>query len=269
MSNFVMRIPDIMNYNAEYYCEDSNRLKPERVWQFHMHDRMELYILLEGDVSFVVESSLYKLSPGDAIVVRPNERHHCILNTCSVHKHWCFWFDTASTFLFGDFVSREYGRNNHIVPDPAAKEDLLRIYDKLKEASADSDIHRQFCTILEMLNIFRRFLPNASCPQTLPAILSDILADIDRDFKNIHTLDQIRNKYFISSSTLNRMFRTHLGTTPKMYLESKRLAHSRMLLKNGKSVLAACMESGFSDCSNYIRLFKKHFNITPGQYRGG
>ena len=41
---------------------------------------MELYILLEGDVSFVVESSLYKLSAGDAIVTAPNERHYCILN---------------------------------------------------------------------------------------------------------------------------------------------------------------------------------------------
>lgn len=263
-----MRIPDITNYNVEYYCEESDRLKPERVWQYHMHDRMELYILLEGDVSFVVESSLYRLSPGDAVVMRPNERHHCILNTCSVHNHWCFWFDAASDFLFGDFISHEFGKNNHIVPNAAAKEKLLQIYSRLKEESAANNTHEQFCTMLEMLNIFRRFLPDAPCSQTLPAILTDILTDIDRDFREIRTLDQIRNKYFISASTLNRMFRNYLDTTPKVYLETKRLAHSRLLLQNGKSVLDACMESGFSDCSNYIRLFKKHFNMTPGQYRG-
>jgi AraC-like DNA-binding protein len=52
-----------------------------------------------------------------------------------------------------------------------------------------------------------------------------------------------------------------------MYLESKRLAHSQILLKEGKSVLDACMESGFSDYSNYIRLFKRRFMITPKQYK--
>ena len=75
--------------------------------------------------------------------------------------------------------------------------------------------------------------------------------------------------YFVSQSTLCRMFRKHLQTTPRLYLESKRLAHSRRLLREGKSVLDACYESGFSDYSNYIRLFKRRFSVTPGQYRSG
>ena len=44
-------------------------------------------------------------------------------------------------------------------------------------------------------------------------------------------------------------------------IESKRLSYSRLLLNSGKSVLVACMESGFPDYSNYIRLFKKRFDI--------
>ena len=52
-----------------------------------------------------------------------------------------------------------------------------------------------------------------------------------------------------------------------MYIETKRLSYSRLLLNSGKSVLAACMESGFPDYSNYIRLFKGRFKITPNQYK--
>ena len=64
-----------------------------------------------------------------------------------------------------------------------------------------------------------------------------------------------------------RLFKEHLNTTPKTYLESKRLVHSQILLKEGKSVLDACMESGFPDYSNYIRLFKRRFGVTPKQYK--
>ena len=77
----------------------------------------------------------------------------------------------------------------------------------------------------------------------------------------------LTKKYNISSSTLNRLFNDNLQTSPKLFLETKRLAHSRKLLREGNSVMDACMKSGFPDYSNYIRLFKKRFNMTPNQYK--
>ncbi len=262
-----LHIPNITNFDVKYYFSNEDHKHPERVWPFHLHDRIELYILLEGDVSFLVESTLYKLTSGDAIITKPNEMHNCILNTNSVHKHLCFWFDASSDFIFGDFLSHEPGKNNLIVPDAQSKERLLEIYKSLKVASDGDDRLEQFYLTLEMLRIFSRFLGTTSTHQPFPDILKSILDDIDGNFKTIRTLDYFKERYFISSSTLNRLFKEYLNTTPKMYLESKRLAHSQILLKSGKSVLAACMESGFPDYSNYIRLFKRRFLITPKQYQ--
>lgn len=222
---------------------------------------------LEGDASFAVEKFVYRLQPGDAVIVRPNERHHCILNTHSVHKFLCLWFNTASELLFQDFLTYEYGENSHIVPDLQTKEKLLGIYATLKEAGLREDTYRQFFTTLELLDIFRKFLPSARHPHALPQLLTQILGDMDENFRSIRSLEQLCENYFISTSTLNRLFRRYLGTSPGLYLESKRLAHSRLLLKRGETVLDACLESGFPDCSNYIRLFKKHFGMTPGQYK--
>jgi len=261
------RVPDVYNYDVDYYFQVLSQIKSKRIFPLHMHDKMEIYILIEGDVSFVVESSLYRLSPGDAIVTKPNERHHCILNNDSVHRHACFQFDPSNEFLFADFLAHDFGQNNLIIPDDASKVRLLQIYDKISAAEEENDTHKKFFLTLEMLSIFRRFVFTDSAPQTLPEVLKEILNDIDRNFRSIHSLDYFIEKYYISASTLNRLFRTYLHTTPKTYLETKRLAHSRLLLKSGKSVLAACMESGFPDYSNYIRLFKKRFSITPKQYK--
>ena len=35
----------------------------------------------------------------------------------------------------------------------------------------------------------------------------------------------------------------------------------------GKSVLSACMESGFSDYSSFVKSFRKLYGITPMEYR--
>ena len=53
----------------------------------------------------------------------------------------------------------------------------------------------------------------------------------------------------------------------KMYLETKKLAYSRMLLKEGMPVADACSLAGFSDYSNFIRLFRLRFGITPNKYK--
>lgn len=260
-------IPNIANYEIKYYISSTPNKYDSRVFPHHVHDRLEFYILLDGDASFSVESKIYKLNVGDIIVTKPNEVHNCILNSHSTHKHACFWFECSNEFLFGDFINHDFGENNLIRPDGEHLKKLTDIYDRIDDATKLNDKHAIFYLTLEMLSIFREFI-NADAPQKiLPEQLKNILRDIDSNFKTINNLSYLTDKYFLSQSSLNRLFQTYLHTSPKQYIETKRLAYSRRLLKNGASVLSACIESGFSDYSNYIRLFKNRFGVTPKQYR--
>ena len=259
-------IPDICGYNVKYYY--SNRVTEEnpKNWTPHLHDTLELYILIEGDASFSVEGTNYKLMPGDAIITKPNEMHNCILNSRSVHRHLCFWFDAKSSFVFEEFLKHDFGKNNLIRPSAEAHVRLLEIYDSL--VITEKDTHAQFYLTLEMLGILRKFI-DAERPQiSQESVFESMLSDINKNFKTIKNLDYFTAKYYISQSTLNRLFKKHLNTTPKLYLEMKKLAYSRKLLKEGKSVNEACTEAGFSDSSNYIRLFKLRFSLTPNEYKG-
>lgn len=264
---FRLQIPDVMGYEVKYYFSETPTEYPPRVFPFHLHDQLELYVLLEGDVSFAVESSLYKLSPGDAIVTRPNEMHNCILNRQSVHKHLCFWFDASSNFLFEAFLSHEFGKNNLICLDEEGKQMLPPLLSSLREASEAGDVHAQYYRTLELLHLYRRFAKGEAKEESLPPLLRQILADIDANFCTLRSMQYFTEKYYVSTSTLGRLFRTHLHTSPQRYLETKRLAYSRLLLREGRTVQDACMSAGFPDYSNYIRTFKRHFGMTPGQYR--
>ena len=263
----VFQMPDVTGFEASYYFRMEGHEPTAHNFPPHMHDRLEIYVLLEGDVSFMVEHNLYHLQSGDAIITKPNEIHNCVLNAPGAHKHLCLWFAPQSDALVGDFLQHDFGKNNLISPSEKDKEKLLSLYGELHDHSEKDGKRYEFLLLLQILDLLGKSLSHTLAPQQMPPELKSILADINDNFLAIKSLEYFTEKHFISQSTLNRLFRTYLRTTPGLYLEAKRLAHSRLLLKKGKSVLAACMESGFSEPSNYIRLFKKRFGITPGQYR--
>jgi AraC-like DNA-binding protein len=169
--------------------------------------------------------------------------------------------------LFGELLTKGSDCNKLISPTSKDKELLFDIYKRLKTASEQGESLQQFYLILEMIDIISHSVTKTTVRQSIPEVLTAILMEINKRFIEINSLKIFTDKYGISQSTLNRLFKKHLNTSPKTYLETKRLAYSRTLLCDGKTVFEACMLSGFPDYSNYIRLFKKHIGTTPKQYQ--
>lgn len=265
---YKVHAPITSDFSMEYYLNRSEKITTARVFPPHVHDVLELYILLEGDASFVVEHSLYRLSPGDIVISKPNEMHNCILNTDSTHKHICLWFAPDCDFLFSDFLAHDFGSGNVCRPSTEDFEKIREICLELHQTSREgNDKQGELRLAIDLLYYIRRNLGAGERSEALPPLLQNILTDINNELTSINSLSYFMDKYFISASTLSRLFRKYLRTSPKVYLETKRLAYARILLKRGLSVADACAEAGFPDYSNFIRLFRTRFGVTPLQYR--
>ncbi len=256
-----------MGFNSEYYYNGKKDKLTPRTWTAHVHDRLEVYVLEEGDVSFMVENTVYKLEQGDAVIIKPNEVHNCILNSESVHNYYCFWFDVEDEFLFNKLLSHEFGENNVIRFNEADRERFIDICSNLCNSGKDKDDLNQYRLFIEFLSLISNNINSNPAENNIPIELSKILRDINKHFKDITSVNEISEKYGVSRSTVLRLFKKYLHTSPKNYLETKKLAYSRVLLRKGESVLASSIESGFSDYSNYIRAFKRRFNVTPKEYQ--
>ena len=258
-------LPAQPQFEVKYYYDTAQEKKEAGIYPPHLHDELEIYILLEGNVSFMVEQHLYSLDPGNAVVSKPNEIHNCILNEDGPHRHLCFWFQ-PNGFLLEKFLLQPFGTGNLIrSADPEA---LFRICAELQKKTEDKlERYAQFAQLLSILSAGLNACDVSSAHVAMPQILKDIVSDINRNFQKIPNLTYITEKYFISPSTLLRLFRNYLHTSPKLYLETKKLSNARILLKQGKSVIDSCYESGFSDYPSYIKLFKKRFGMTPLHYR--
>lgn len=72
----------------------------------------------------------------------------------------------------------------------------------------------------------------------------------------------------LNHNQLTRGFRETFSRTPYQYLRTIRLATARDLIsQQGLTVTEAAFQVGYTNLSNFAKLFKKHFNINPSECR--
>lgn len=232
----------------------------------HIHNCIELYLNISGDVSFLVKNSVYPICRGDLIVTRANELHHCVYHASCVHEHFCLWMDDRA----GDITAfLKESDINHICPGSQEREELISLFYSAYRATEIGDSLAASAHIMNILLILRKgcSISSAESAETLPRDFQQILDYINTNYAEITSARRITDEFFISLSTLNRRFAKYLHMSPKEYLESVRLATAKRMLDEGQSVTNVCFSCGYSDSSHFIRNFKRKFHTTPHKYK--
>lgn len=239
---------------------------PAQNEEMHLHDSCEIYVNVSGNGAFMVEKALYPITRGDIIITRPNELHHAVFRPGAVHEHYCIWFRAGEKSPFAArFFSRERGEGNLLSPPGEEKERLLRLLSSM-EVQKENPVALTVSFLRVLALIEKSEVASGDCSD-LPEILDAILGDIRREYREQVRFCEIARRYFISQSTLGRLFHTYLHVSPHGYLEDLRMAEAKRLLASGADVTTAAFQSGFSDASHFILLFRRRFGITPGKYR--
>ena len=78
----------------------------------------------------------------------------------------------------------------------------------------------------------------------------------------------LAEKLCMSPSQLNRKLNAISGYTSSLYINNLRIdCAKKKLISENKSVAEIAAECGFYDVAYFSRIFKKHTNVTPSQYR--
>lgn len=231
----------------------------------HIHNEYEIYLNVSGNVSFLVNNRLYPVGPGDVIISRPGDVHVCFANADCFHEHFCLWLtaEEASPLL------SVFAEGRHCLRADVGDGALARLFPLLEEAIAEGGSSLAATSVLLQilcaLEAKETAIP-AEKPH-LPPEMQRILDHFNAYFTEIENVGDVLDTLHISYATLNRWFRKYIRLSPREFLEAKKLSHAKQLLQKGASVTEACLQSGFSDCSYFIAVFKKRFGETPGAMR--
>jgi YesN/AraC family two-component response regulator len=95
-----------------------------------------------------------------------------------------------------------------------------------------------------------------------------IIGFINKNYQTNITLESLSNKFFISKNTLCKRFKQAMNCSVGQYLVYVRLNKAKMYLssttKNMENIAELC---GFPSANYFSLVFKKHFGISPNNYR--
>ena len=260
-----IKIPKLNSFDFQIKYNELYRKNHMHQIDLHIHNEFEIYINLSGDVSFLVENSLYPLSRGDVILARPGELHHCVYRSDKPHRHFWILFDCEKNSDLLDFLKPFYN-DNYISPKGTLREELLDICNSFtdEQISEEEKIYlffRIFAILKQSKNGGTKISPK------LPQDLSKIVNYIDEHIYEQLTVKEISNKLYISQSTLERRFKEILNITPLEFIKKKKLILAAQLLHSGESVLQTGTKLGYNDNSYFIKLFKSYYGCTPFEYK--
>lgn len=97
----------------------------------------------------------------------------------------------------------------------------------------------------------------------------DVIVDwIDSHIEEGLNIEAVAAKSGYSKWHLQRAFKAQKGITLATFIRSRRLEQAAQSLENSsKSIMAIAVDLGFSSQQCFQRVFKKHFQVTPRDYR--
>lgn len=101
-------------------------------------------------------------------------------------------------------------------------------------------------------------------------LVTSIREYLDREYcSNLVSLDATAEHFRKNPAYISKVFKKETGFNFSDYVTQKRMAKSKLLLKDMSLKIYEIAEmTGYADASNFIKVFKKHCGMSPNEYRG-
>ena len=273
----VEKNPDFSVYHGagKYFSSKENTL-------LHCDTNLSISYMLQCSGNIKIEGKQYPIQNGDVIITTPTEIHCCSIDDGTYHERIsvCINKSILNNFHFKSedfinlFVQHKNGIGNIIPSDTATEFELGSLVSKilmLSKYKSNKNNILCVCKIMELLDKVN----DAVCQHeqkptshtTNNTTISEAIKYINKNFTtNINCLE-LAQKLFVNKYHLEHLFKESVGMPLWEYVIIKRLLYVNELLQQKYSVETASHEAGFNNYSNFYRLYKKHFNCTPMEYK--
>ena len=247
-----------------------------------------IYYVVEGHAEILLPNKKLKLTAERLYLIPPFTTHHYACDGRFTHYYVHFYeqkditqqgiFDEWSMPFDTDCQVGELDMMKHLCQlmphlklsdsNPETYDNHARLMDVLQEESQRPLYERmEVQGILQIL--LSRFLRHAH-PQ-LPfhdKRIKHALAFIHQHINKKINLEALATEACVSKDHLIRIFKKAIGETPASYITRRKLERAELLLTTTViPVKNIATELGYDDISYFIRIFRKHSNMSPQEYR--
>lgn len=253
----------------------------------HWHPEVEFTLVLEGDMEYRANQTVYHLSGGSGIFVNAN----CLHTATSREGRDCKYF----AFTFNPVLI--YGHDNSAIekryvepvvtssdfssfcfdPDREGYREMLQtfreIYREYSEQNECYELRIKSLLCRLWIGVYREFRQGSSGKEHSDGknldLLRQMLNYLHENYSAGISLEEIAASCHVSKSKCCHYFKETMRLTPFEYLLKYRIQKSLpLLLEGSRSITEIAELTGFSGSSYFSEIFRRYMNCTPSEYRG-
>ena len=268
-------------YPFQFYYDDLALFDFHCV-EWHWHVEFEFVLIETGTVTFGIGEKQVTLEKGHGVFINSKILHryysdgHAVVPNCVVDPNF---LAAPESLIYKKYVQpiQKSALNGLIFsPDIAwqaeaisVMRDIVAAQDSEKDVELVTSFLMQRLWHLIYVNTEEKYLTQKDeNPASEQARLQMMMQYIHENYGRKLFLENIADQAMISKSTALNLFRSYLDDTPVHYLLRYRLQEAaRLLITTEKKITVIAQSSGFENVEYFCKLFKKHYQMTPTEYR--
>lgn len=264
------------------YHGAGNYISSEQNAVLHYDTELTVSYFKQCDGVIKIEGKCYDLHNGDIVIMNPNEIHCCLIKDETFHERisLCINMSILNGFPFDFekicqcFYKRENGIGNVISSDTVPTHCIAELAEDILSLSESKNEKNKIlctCKIIELLIQLSDILAvQSETPMAFSSenpLIRQVIQYISEHIATLTNCNQIAKEFFVSKHRLEHLFKECVGIPMWEYVILRRLMLFNDFIQQGKNVKEAAFMSGFKNYSNFYRLYKKHMNIIPLEYK--
>lgn len=259
----------------------SNFSSPER--KYHFHNCIEIGICHEGEHTLLFENNEYLISPGTFFVLSPYTMHFMNRNDRTTPASCEYLYIKPEELLQGFYPfqipSEMMWYKNATMPFIFSKEKHSVIYGIIESILREyKEHHINYKLVvkglfLSLMAELTREVSVSNCEQRPSKYQS--MSKIQPALQHIHQnytqplkIAELATICHMSTSGFCTLFSDLMHNSPNRYINTLRLENACELLRSTElPVLDISIETGFSSLSNFYKMFKERYNMSPSKWR--
>jgi len=242
-----------------------------------VHRQFEVYYLIRGKISYVIEGRTYTPQPGDIIIAAPSEVHTLRIDGSETYERGVVLFDmdimrellSRIKIEPEDFFLGENHRFHIIERELVEKYRLGEVLLSIIDTEGDGQ-YKKLIAVSRLIEFLARLDLMAGSdglslmrPSSEDALVRRAVHYIDGHIGERMTLDGIADALFVSKSTLCHRFAEYMSISITKYINIRKINYAAELVRRGAGATEAAARVGFDNYASFYYNYKKIIGVPP------